>query len=168
MLDQFKTLTISQYRAALQTLEDCIDECPSEQWAGKVVNHSFSESAFHALFFADVYLGNDLDELKDQTFHKQHASEFGDYEELKNKVPENTYTKSFVKDYLDFCRRKVESVVGNETEDELGAKSGIPWQEITRGELHTYNIRHIQHHAAQLIMRLRLDTQVDIGWVRTG
>ena len=168
MLDYFKKLTISQYHAALQTLEDCIDHCPNEQWIGKVANHSFSESAFHALFFADVYLSQDLDELKNQAFHNQHAAEFGDYEELENKIPENTYTKAFMKDYVNYCRRKVDSVLGNESEDSLKAKSKIPWQEITRGELHTYNIRHIQHHAAQLIMRLRLDTQVDIGWVKTG
>ncbi len=168
MLAHFRKLTISQYGAALQTLEDCVDECPNEQWVGKVANHSFNESAFHALFFADVYLSKNLDELKEQEFHKQHAAEFGDYEELESKIPENAYTKEFVKGYLDFCRNKVETLIANETEDELFAKSDIPWQEISRAELHTYNIRHLQHHAAQLIMRLRLDTQVDVGWVRTG
>lgn len=168
MLNYFQQLTISQYKAALQTLEHCIDECPAQQWAGNVANHSFSESAFHALFFADVYLGNDLDELKSQPFHQQHAAEFGDYEELQRKVPENTYTKQFVKEYLKFCTEKVESVLSAETEQSLQSESGIPWQEITRGELHTYNIRHLQHHAAQLILRLRLDTEVNIGWVRSG
>ena len=39
---------------------------------------------------------------------------------------------------------------------------------FTRAELHLYNIRHIQHHAAQLILRLRLDTDVDIPWVGRG
>lgn len=168
MLDYFQKITIGQYKAALQTLQNCIDECPLEQWRGKVANHSFSQSAFHALFFADIYLGKDLDEFKNQSFHKQHSSEFRDYEELQSKVPENTYTKSFVMDYLEYCHRKVESVVGNETETALKAKSEIPWLEITRGELHIYNIRHIQHHAAQLTMRLRLETNVNIGWVRSG
>ncbi len=168
MLDHFKQLTISQYKAALQTIEDIVNQCPDEQWAGKVANNSFNESVFHVLFFADLYLGDDLDEFKSQEFHLQHSSEFGDYEELQPKIPENTYTKAFVKEYLEHCRRKVDLVVGNQTEDELKAESGIPWQEITRGELHINNIRHLQHHAAQLIMRLRLDTQVDIGWVKAG
>jgi len=38
----------------------------------------------------------------------------------------------------------------------------------SRAELHIYNIRHIQHYAAQLSLRLRLDTEVDIPWVSHG
>ena len=168
MLELFKELTISQYGAAIETLRKCIEGCPDEQWVGKVANHSFNESAFHALFFADVYLCNTLEELKQQPFHREHAEEFGNYEELEKKVPENSYTRAFVLKYLYFCLEKVSTVVGSETEDSLASETGIPWQEISRGELHTYNIRHLQHHAAQLILRLRLDTSVDIGWVRTG
>jgi len=37
-----------------------------------------------------------------------------------------------------------------------------------RAELHVYNIRRIQHHAAQLNLRLRLDTNVDIPWIGSG
>lgn len=168
MLAQFKKLTISQYRAALQTLENCIDECPDEQWAGNVANRSFSQSAFHTVFFGDVYLGKNLDELREQDFHKQHADEFRDYEELERKIPENFYSKEFVKKYLEFCRQKAETVVNGQTEDDFMEIADFSWQEITRSELHTYNIRHIQHHAAQLIMRLRLDTNIDIGWVKKG
>ena len=73
-----------------------------------------------------------------------------------------------MKDYLDFCRSKAIFVVANETEGSLMEQSGIPWQELARGELHVYNIRHIQHHAAQLVLRLRLDTEVDIDWVKSG
>jgi len=35
---------------------------------------------------------------------------------------------------------------------------------LTRAKLHVVNIRHIQHHAAQLSLRLRLDHQEDIPW----
>ena len=37
-----------------------------------------------------------------------------------------------------------------------------------RAELHVYSIRHIQHHAAQLSLRLRLDAGVAIPWIGVG
>ena len=40
-------------------------------------------------------------------------------------------------------------------------RTGLPPQGV-------YSIRHIQHHAAQLSLRIRLDHQIDTPWVRTG
>jgi len=34
-------------------------------------------------------------------------------------------------------------------------------------ELHMYNIRHLQHHAGQLIDRLRTTENIGIAWVST-
>ena len=168
MFEYYQAIITSQYLAAFQTLEHCIDACPEEQWTGKVANHSFSRSAFHALFFADLYLGDSIQEMKVQPFHQENSQYFGDYEELQATTPTNTYEKGFVGNYLNFCQSKTTSVLGRETEATLKKQSDIPWQEISRGELHIYNIRHIQHHAAQLIMRLRLDTPIDIGWVKSA
>jgi hypothetical protein len=47
----------------------------------------------------------------------------------------------------------------------LAGPSGFRRRKCSRAELHVYNVRHIQHHAAQLILRLRLDTDVDVPWV---
>jgi hypothetical protein len=44
----------------------------------------------------------------------------------------------------------------------------LPRRHLPRAELHVYNIRHIQHHSAQLIMRLRLDCDVDVPWISSG
>ncbi len=168
MLDLFQSLLISQYEAAFETLRHCIDQCPDAQWNGPLANHTFNESAFHALFFADVYLGQNLDALKTQEFHREHASVFGDYEELESREPVNTYPKPFVSAYLEHCRQLARQVLRRETAESLRAKADFPWHKFSRGELHVYNIRHLQHHAAQLIMRLRLDTNVDIPWVKCG
>jgi hypothetical protein len=39
---------------------------------------------------------------------------------------------------------------------------------LSRAELHIYNIRHIQHHAGQLSLRLRLETGEGVDWVGSG
>ncbi len=70
--------------------------------------------------------------------------------------------------YLQYCRQRCHDVVGAETSESLMAKTKFPRKDFSRAELHVYNIRHIQHHAAQLIMRLRLDFQTDVPWFRSG
>ncbi len=57
------------------------------------------------------------------------------------------------------------SSLAKETDDTLRGENGFSWHKISRGELHVYNIRHIQHHAAQLSLRLRLNADIDIPWV---
>lgn len=58
MLDSFKTVLANQYEAALCTLNMCIDQCPDSGWDSPVANLTFSQVAFHALFFTDYYLGS--------------------------------------------------------------------------------------------------------------
>ncbi|KPJ52053.1 hypothetical protein AMJ39_08795 [candidate division TA06 bacterium DG_24] len=50
----------------------------------------------------------------------------------------------------------------------FGDPSGFPWLPFNRFELHLYNIRHIQHHAGQLIERLRSQGVTDFEWVGIG
>jgi len=42
------------------------------------------------------------------------------------------------------------------------------WLPFPRVEVHIYNVRHIQHHAAQLILRLRRDHKQGIPWFKSG
>ena len=161
-------LLIAQYEAAFLTLKNCLDACPIEIWNGPVVNHSFNQSLFHALFFADVYLGEHVDELEQQDFHRENVDTFAGYEEWEDRKPENSYSKSFLNAYLEHDLEKMRRTVGSQGETELQSKVSFHWLDLTRAELHVYNIRHLQHHAAQLIMRLRLHTDVNIGWQKSG
>ena len=46
-------------------------------------------------------------------------------------------------------------MLAGETAETLGAPCGLARRDFSRAELHVVNIRHIQHHAAQLILPLR-------------
>lgn len=168
MLELFQKTIVSQYEATLCTLNECVARCPEEMWQGPVVNHPFSQTVFHTLFFADLYLGENMAAQPEQVFHQKHKSEFADYEQLEHRIPLGTYEKSFIKDYLGFCRDKAAAVVWSESAELLTLPSGFPWIEAPRAEVHLYNIRHIQHHAAQLILRLREKAAIDMPWVKSG
>jgi len=168
MLDHYKQITVGQYEAALRTLRDGIDRCPDGSWDAPVCNHAFCQVAFHTLFFADLYLGESPEDQKAQAYHIERPGFFRDYEEMVDKKPQNLYERGAINEYMQFCVQKARDVVNGSTEEWLTGETGIPWHTISRAELHVYNIRHIQHHAAQLQLRLRLDHGIDIKWRRSG
>jgi hypothetical protein len=49
--------------------------------------------------------------------------------------------------------------------DLAGAESGFSWYRVPKLEHALINIRHVQHHAAQLATRLRTACDVGIDWV---
>ena len=168
MLDVFKQLISNQYEAAFCTLGECVKRCPDEIWQRSVVNNPFSQSVFHTLFFADLYLGTNVEEQPTQPFHQEHASVFDDYEQIEDRVPVATYSKEFIRKYLVHCRSKAIETLNRENENDLSQPVLFPWLETSRAEVHVYNIRHIQHHAAQLIAKLRSEVDEDMPWVKSG
>ncbi len=164
----YKDLIRNQYDSALRTLKHCIDECPDEMWHQPVCNHSFSQSVFHALFFADVYLGANPQVVEDQEFHHENQEVLAGYEEWESTPPTKKYDRQFVDSYLTHCRNKTTAAIAQFTDDNLSQPSGFDWINGTMAEVHVYNIRHIQHHAAQLSLRLRLDHDVSVPWVKSG
>lgn len=168
MLDFYREMITRQYEAALCMLGKAIDQCPAPLWHEPVAMLRFSQAAFHALFFTDLYLGRDIESLRDQEFHRNHAATFADYEELEPRRQQALYEKEFVVTYLHHCREKASEVVAAESEETLRQPAGFDWLKFPRGELHVYNIRHIHHHAAQLSLRLQLDTGSGVAWVGSG
>lgn len=168
MLDSYKQLISHQYEAALCMLSKCVGQCPEANWNAPVANLTFSHAVFHTLFCTDLYLGPDEASLPDQEFHREHASVFGDYDESESRSRNAVYDRALIDAYLQHCRDKAQQVVPAETQETLDGPSGFDWLKFSRAELHVYNIRHIHHHAAQLSLRLRLDTGEGIPWVGSG
>ncbi|MHC4421686.1 MAG: DinB family protein [Planctomycetota bacterium] len=168
MLDTFKNVIANQFDAALCTLSTCIDGCPDDAWKATIANYEFNQVTFHTLIYADYYLGDGDETFRRQPFHLDNQGRFGDYEEFEDRVPVTLYERPFIQRYAAHCRSKATEVVAAETADSLSARSPFSWLPFTRAEVHVYNIRHIQHHAAQLILRLRRDHGQDMPWFKSG
>ena len=167
-MNYLNELIVSQYEAALGTVKKGVEACSEDDWRNPVGELQFNQVAFHTLFYADYYLCSDPETIADQEYHQLHRDEFRDYEELEPREQVLQYTNPFIVDYADFCRDKASRVVRNETVAILQGPSGFERRKCTRAELHVYNIRHIQHHAAQLSLRLRLNTGDGVAWVGHG
>jgi hypothetical protein len=167
MLDVLKDLLAHQYEASLCMLNLCIARCPDASWNEPVAKLKFCQAAFHCVFFTDLYLqpSDDFEAFKRQPFHVQHRDVFRDYEEWEDRPQVQLYERGFVLAYLQHARNKARETLAGESAEALAGPSGFSWRKCSRAELHVYNMRHVQHHAAQLSLRLRLDHGIDVPWV---
>lgn len=168
MLETFQKLAANQFEAAFCMLNTCVDTCSEATWNARVGNYLFCQVAFHILFWADFYLGQDEHSFRRQRFHRENEKFFAGYEEFEDRAPTSFYDQAMVKAYLEHCRNKASEAIATETDDSLSGPSGFERRAFSRAELHIYNIRHIQHHTAMLSLRLRLDANQAIPWVGSG
>lgn len=155
-----KSTTWRQFGAAIDMLENAIHACPEPLWRDRARNPEYWYLVYHTLFFLDYYLAEsaagftppapfNLDELDPAGI-----------------LPDRVYTKAEMLSYLAHGRGKAKAVIGALTE--AGAREHRPFGTIDCPflELILYNMRHVQHHAAQLNLILRQQIDSAPRWVR--
>jgi len=157
-----------QFDAAMCTLNQCIAHCPKAHWNAVHFDSPVSQVLFHVLIFTDIYLGRDEEAIKTQEFHLTSRTMFRDYEELDDRDPVQTYSRDEIQRYFDFCLAKGRKEIEQESEESLHGPSGFSFRKFSRLELYVYLIRHIQHHAAQLGLRIQKETGRELAWVGSG
>ena len=143
----------SQYHAALAMLREAVERCPEEEWLSRDHKNAFWQVGYHALFFTHLYLQQDEAAFRRWSKHR------GD-DDGTTGVP---YTKAEVLEYLSLVDEIVEHAV--DSLDLENPESGFEWYRMSKLEHQFVNIRHVQHHAAQLADRLRSCADIGIRWV---
>ena len=159
----WKNLIWRQFGAAIDMLENAVRECPEALWnRGNPAEgeHAFWYMAYHTLFFLDFYLSDHPDTYEPPApFTKGELDPVGVF-------PERVYTRQELLAFLEHIRRKCRTVLATMTDDQLTRVTPFrPKNEITVVELHLYNMRHVQHHAAQLNLFLRQNINSAPRWV---
>ena len=161
MNDFWRSAIRQQFRAANDMLGNAIQACPDSVWSGEPPR-AFWYIAFHTLFFLDMYLAP----VGEAEFRP--PPPFGLTELADGVPPERTYTKDELLAYLDHCRKRLDAVMAAMTEAWVVASCPFDYRAMGNGELLLYNMRHVQHHAAQLNMLLRQRTNSAPDWVSKG
>ncbi len=163
MIEYVKTILTGQFEAALCMLDESVQKCPQEHWEGKIANHTFRQIAYHTLFFVDLYLSPNEEGFKLRDFHDRGG------DERSSTGPSPGLPKDETLSYLAICRKRALEALASETPESLERESGFSWLPFSRGELHLYNIRHVQHHTGQLSAYLRrIVEDGERWWVKTG
>ncbi|WP_312186552.1 DinB family protein [Sphingobacterium sp.] len=146
----------SQFGASLDMLENAIHMCPDEHWDTAL---DFWYLSFHCIFWTDYYLSvepNKFEPPKPFTF-----SEF----DPTGKKPDRTYIRSEILAYLEYCRQKARKHIEELTPSRMNARWINESKNFSYLEILLYNMRHIQHHVAQLNLYLRQAIDRAPKWV---
>jgi len=158
---------LGQYGAALAMLSGCLERADATDWLALVDRFGFWHVAYHTLFYADFYLSANEGSFRPQPFHLEDYNFLGPQSWAPDKkvAYDRPYDKETLAGYLNTCLAKVKTAIPAETEASLAAPSGFSWLNFSRLELHIYNIRHIQHHSAQLATVPRRREADGVDWV---
>ena len=166
MIDYVKQILVGQFEASLAMLNNCVKACPEEHWEGKIANGTFRWVAYHTLFFTDLYLSPSEGAFEIRDLHHRGGDE-------REPVAAAGLSKDDTLAYVEICRQKILDAIAAETAESLAGPSGFSWRTFSRGELHIYNLRHVQHHTGQLSAYLRRVDPAYSGrsalpWIGTG
>ena len=156
----------NQYHQALATLREAIELCPDDLWLDTRPTNAFWQVAYHALFFTHYYLGQDaLSFLPWAEHQRDNQNEDGipGDPDPKSRLPliPRPYSKEQTLRYWSVVDRMVDGAV--DAMDLTRNDSGFHYR-MSKLEHQLVNLRHIQHHAAQLADRLRDSLNVGVKW----
>lgn len=166
----FRSALKSQYHASLAMLRQALELCDDVLWTDPTPTNAFWQVAYHALYFTHLYLMPGVDAFvpwKGQ-HPAQHVDGIPGRADPDSSLPlvPAPYTRDEVLAYWRVVDGAVDGAVDGL--DLTRAECGFPWYDMPKLEHQLVNLRHVQHHAAQLADRLRAANDVGVRWVGKG
>jgi hypothetical protein len=161
MTNLFKQSLWQQFGASIDMLENALQMCPPGLWHDPQKDQWFDfwYIAYHTLFYLDFYLSDTPDNFMPPapfTLSEFSADEF----------PMRAYEKAELLGYLEHCRQKCKAQIESFDDHKLEQRFQAWNKSFSLLELAFYNMRHVQHHAAQLNFLLRQTIDDAPKWVK--
>ncbi len=171
--DAFKQCLWKNFGAAIDMLSSAISLCPDEQWPS---DRKFFYMAYHTVIFLDYYLTYPVRDFQPLLPYTLADLDQLPPDAIDDVIPARFYTKAEMLSAIVLIREKGKKLTLSPT-DQLMAK----WIQKEEIELHGlcpsivedytvleilfYNLRHVQHHVAQLNWMLRQNADRAAKWV---
>jgi hypothetical protein len=146
----------AQFGASLEMLENAITMCPDEHWDTEL---KFWYTSFHCIFWTDYYLTSEP-----SNFEPPKPFTFSEFDPA-GKKPDRTYTKTELISYLKHCQQKANQLINELSVEKINDRWINDYKNYSMLEILLYNMRHIQHHSAQLNLILRQTINNSPTWV---
>jgi DinB superfamily len=145
-----------QFGASIDMLENAITLCTDELWNN---DKKFWYNAYHCLFWLDYYLA-----LEPNLFTPPSPFTLSEFDPT-GALPSRVYSKSELLSYLEYCRQKCHNLIAGMSDDVANSRWINEYKDYSVFEITLYNMRHVQHHAAQLNLLLRQGINNAPNWV---
>ncbi|MBV7529417.1 DinB family protein [Chitinophaga sp. sic0106] len=163
MTPQLRKSLWNQFGASIDMLTNAISSYPENLWYEQ---KKFFYISYHVAVFLDYYITIPAATLSSPLPFT--LSDDIPADGIDDIVPDKIYSKEEILAYIASSRKKSQELILNMTEVDFATL----WTEIESDkvmpvfELFLYNMRHVQHHTAQLNMILRKETGSAPGWIR--
>ena len=158
----WKALLSRQFGASIDMLENAVTACPIEVWGDRSRRPEFWYVVYHTLFYLDLYLGGSVHGFVPP------APFTLDEMDPAGVMPDRVYTKAELQTYLEHTRDKCRAAIAGMTDERARQRCTFSWGEMSFAELMLDNMRHVQHHAGQLNLILRQQTDSAPRWVASS
>jgi DinB superfamily len=164
MMNTLKESMWKQFGASIDMLKNAILLWPEEYWN---TNKKFFYNAYHCLIFLDYYLTIPPKDFSSAFSFTIAEPDYIPVDAIDDLVPDRMYSKKELLDYLQSSREKCRLAIAGLTEEKIKER----WKEVDGDmnysvlEILFYNMRHVQHHAAQLNLLLRQGIDNAPEWV---
>lgn len=145
-----------QFGASIDMLENAISLCTDELWND---DKKFWYSSYHCLFWMDYYLT-----LEPNSFAPPAPFTLSEFDP-DGALPNRVYSKSELHAYLQHGRQKCHNLIASMTDEVANRRWINEYKDYSVFEITLYNMRHVQHHAAQLNLLLRQGINNAPNWV---
>ncbi|MFN8276566.1 MAG: DinB family protein [Chitinophagales bacterium] len=144
-----------QFGGSMDMLDQALAQCPDEIWDNERL---FWYWAYHCIFYLDYYLT-----LEPDTFAPPEPFTLSEFEAAT--MPPRTYTREELRTYLAYCKERARALLQRLDAPLMAQRWENPWRNYSVFELLLYNMRHVQHHTAQLNLMMRWQTNTAPDWI---
>jgi hypothetical protein len=162
------------FAAVIDMLKNIIVICPEKIWREE---RKIFYMTYHTMIFLDYYLTNPVKDFRPDLSFTIGDPDLLPEGAIDDVIPDRMYSKEELLAYVCSIREKCKKVVTQTSEekfsqrwindDEINIHGLCPQLVINYSllEILLYNIRHVQHHVAQLNLLLRQNANVATEWI---
>jgi len=165
MNKSIKEILWNQFGASIDMLINVISNCPDDYF---VTHRRFYYIAFHSTIFLAYYSTIPPNDFSPQLSFTQKEPKDRPKEAIDDLIPDKDYSKQEIVDYLKQSREKCKQLIFGLTDEKSDQRfkegDGPNDMDYPILEILLYNLRHTQHHTAQLNMLIQQDTGKHMEW----
>ena len=148
-------------------LRAAIESCPESLWTEDAARNPFWRVAYHTIFYTHLYLCASQEAFEPWENAREEIQFMGPVPWPPHHTvdPGEPYSREELLAYHDLVTGRAAALIEATA---LDGPSGFEWIPFSRMELMLYNLRHVQHHAGQLIDRVGAVTGEGVAWTGFG
>ncbi len=170
----FKRVLWQNFGAAIDMLSETIRHCPDTLWQQQ---GRFFYMAYHTTIFLDYFLSIPVKDFNPPLPYTLVDPDKLPKGAIDDVIPNDTYSRDAVLQWLATVRAKARTIILDSDDarlmerwirdEELNLHLGCPSlvKDYTILEIIFYNLRHVQHHVAQLNLMLRENIGKAADWI---